>query len=191
MRRTILVMGILGFGVGSLLALSDLNPLFQRRDKHREFQELASSATVQSELAKLKSATKFRAKSNTTGESRIVFWSGERPPTGEDVEKIVTNGYAVRAGQIQAVGLNHEGDLFFLRKQTGETVYDAIAPTASEYWFLAIFPVLGFLTPCGHPKDRLMNGCWVLTLSAVNGRETDSALHRPQRFILDPVKSVQ
>jgi hypothetical protein len=140
-------MGILGFGVGSLLALSALNPLFLRRDRHREFQELASSAKVQSELAKIKSATKYRAKSSTTGESRIVFWNGERPPTNEDMEKIVTDGYAVRAGQIQAIGLNHEGELFFLQKQTGETVYDAIAPTASEYWFLAMFPVLGFLTP--------------------------------------------
>jgi len=158
MRRTTVVICVLGFGVGCLGAFRNLNPLFQRRDQHKEFHALASSATVQSELAKVKSSKKFSATSSITGEKRIVFWSGEQPPTAQDVERIVADGYPVRADQIQAVGLDYEGTLVFLRKQNGETVWDAIAPTTPEYWSLAVFPLLGFITPLVILKTVLWMG---------------------------------
>jgi hypothetical protein len=94
-----------------------------------------------------------------TGETAIVEWEGDKPPTNKEANHIIERqlddqikGYQVNVGDVRTLHFDNKGKVAGFTKRNGQTVYDQSAPSFSKYIAPFVFPFLCFLIPWGTVK---------------------------------------
>lgn len=126
-RRLALLLGAVGAILGGFVSYFDLQSVMDQRARHNRFEQLASSDVVQQE------------RKNLAGWVSIDPKTGERIPWDQQVDK----------GGIKTVHWTEDNEIESIDTQGGQYLFPTPAPSAWEYLWVVLFPVLGFFVPWG------------------------------------------
>lgn len=152
MRRIGLLVSVLGLCVGCYFSYEPFRELQRKVSDNAKFHRLLSARDVQSAIAIVKSRHKY---AYTAGSRRYdfsalygpIYWSGDDPPTSDQIDAIHSNGYAISTAEVKAVSFESDGKtVSYLTRRDGSVLFDHGSPSASEYLFIGL-PLIGFLVP--------------------------------------------
>ena len=158
MRRAGLVLGIAGCIGGLILTYVQYDALTRQRESHENFQRWVSSPVIQHELSALKdaAATKPPVASNEPKArvplSFIPDISTTKPRDFYTAAAALSGsfeGWPVKSNGIDNIQFSGNGQIYEIHFDGGSQISDIIPPSDWDYFYLVLFPPIGFFIPWG------------------------------------------
>jgi predicted small secreted protein len=127
MRRLALLLGAAGAILGGFASYMELQTVLSEKEYHDRFEKLANSDVVRQE------------RKSQAG------WVSVDPKTGKSDDWY----QLIDRGGIKTIHWTKDNEIESIGTQDGQTLNPTPAPSARQYFLIALFPILGFLIPWG------------------------------------------